>query len=124
MSFIRGMAFLRICPLFFFILAIPAFGQSADACLTCHGSSSLAVTKLGRAHSLFVNGAVLKDSVHSSLSCVDCHRGFNPGKIPHADVIGPVQCGTCHEIIGFDDSVHGIPAGADENSRLSVGRFS
>ena len=74
-----------------FILAVPAPGQSSDTCLNCHGRSTLQVTKLGRTYSLFVDGAILEGSAHASLTCDNCHLGLNPGKIPHADAINPVQ---------------------------------
>ncbi len=100
-----------------FILAIPAFGQSEDACPICHSRSSLKMTKRGRVHSLFVDRAALKESAHSSLTCLNCHSGLDPQKIPHADIINPVQCRTCHEISGFETSVHGTQKGAEENGR-------
>ena len=111
MSFIPRTFFWWCSLIVLFVPGVPLFGQSKDTCLICHGRDSLAVTKDGRVHSLFVDRARLSESVHSSLACVDCHKGLNPGKIPHADVIKPVQCQTCHKISGFDSSVHGKPSG-------------
>ena len=107
MSFIKRMALPLCCPIILFLFSHPAFGQSANICLACHGSNSLATAKRAQGRSLFVDRAVLEASVHSSLACVDCHRGLSPGRISHADVINPVQCQTCHEISGFERSVHG-----------------
>src|SRR3989338_1525703 len=37
----------------------------------------------------------LARSIHSSLSCTDCHAGIQ--EIPHAEKVPPAQCATCHE---------------------------
>jgi cytochrome b subunit of formate dehydrogenase len=96
--------------LLLFTLSVPALGQSANDCLTCHAQRSLIMTKHGRAVSLFVDGGAFKNSVHAPFSCVDCHTGFKPFEFPHAKNIGPVQCGPCHDIRGYDASVHGKTA--------------
>ncbi len=85
-----------------------AFCQSAQDCLVCHGDPTLSMTKGGRTVSLYVDKAKLKDSIHSSMACVDCHQGLNPSEIPHARAIKPAQCGNCHETQGFEKSVHGM----------------
>ncbi len=66
------------------------------------------MTKGGQTTSVYVNPASLKESIHSLISCVDCHRGLNMGALPHAKVIKPVDCQSCHPTAGFEKSVHGI----------------
>jgi formate dehydrogenase gamma subunit len=65
----------------------------------------------GKTVSLFVDSARMKISVHAAFTCVNCHVGFNPGSIPHAKVMKPVECKTCHQIAGFEKSIHGMVAG-------------
>ena len=81
--------------------------QSNEDCLGCHSDPGMTMKKQGREVPLFVDKDVLRHSAHESLSCVDCHQGFNPADIPHAKPIKPVACQTCHEIAGYDGSIHG-----------------
>jgi predicted CXXCH cytochrome family protein len=96
-----------------FILAIlmPVLlhGQSSEVCLMCHGNASLTMLKQGKPVSLFVDAAPFKSSMHASIPCVGCHKGLNPGAMPHAKVIEPVQCRNCHKVPGFEISIHGKP---------------
>ncbi len=105
----RGTALISWVTVLILSAASPAvlFSQSSDDCLMCHGDKSLAMTKRGRKIPLFVDKAVFDASAHGSLSCVDCHAGFNPSDTPHAKVIKPVNCQSCHEIASYDKSVHG-----------------
>jgi len=94
----------------FFLFALAASSalcQTSQDCLLCHSNTSLAMQKKGRTVSLYVEEARLKNSIHASLTCVNCHTGFDPGAIPHAKSIKPVQCRNCHEIAGFEKSIHG-----------------
>jgi len=50
----------------------------------------------GRTVSLFVNGEILRGSVHGELSCTGCHEGFDPDSLPHRSRIAPVRCTSCH----------------------------
>lgn len=54
------------------------------------------------------------------MKCVDCHKGYSPGRIPHAEVIRPVDCQACHDIKGFEGSVHGIHTGSTGKSGRPV----
>jgi formate dehydrogenase gamma subunit len=85
-------------------------GQSSDAaCTMCHGVKTLTATRQGRKIPLYVDGAKLQASAHGALSCSACHKGFNPGAIPHAAPVQKVRCESCHatdEIKGFGRSVH------------------
>ena len=99
-----------------FVVFAPAAAtaQTSAQCLACHSDRSLQIRRSGQAVSLFVNAAQLEHSVHGSLDCVHCHAGLNPATIPHARKIEPVNCGTCHDIQGFQDSIHAQAAGCKD----------
>ena len=90
-----------------------AQAQSNEDCLMCHGDRGLTARIRGRTVSLFVDAAGFRSSVHASASCTDCHQGLNPSETPHAKVIKPVDCQTCHETAGYQNSVHGGGAGSE-----------
>jgi predicted CXXCH cytochrome family protein len=102
----KNKAFFLLFPLLLIATASVALGQSSDDCLMCHSDNKLTMTKQGQTIPLFVDGDRFKASNHSLLTCIACHVGFKPGEIPHAKSIGPVQCRTCHETPGFEQSVH------------------
>ncbi len=97
------------------LLVVPCamWGQSNEDCLACHGEPGMVKHSKGQEIQLYVDKDLLKHSVHESLSCVDCHQGFNPSETPHAKVVRPVQCQTCHDIGGYDKSIHGAALGAE-----------
>jgi cytochrome b subunit of formate dehydrogenase len=108
----RALTFIRrISGPFLFLLfsSLWTFAQSNEDCLMCHGDRDLTARIRGRQVSLFVDAAALQRSVHASLACVDCHQGLNPSETPHAKVIKPVDCGSCHDITGYLKSVHAQP---------------
>ena len=65
-------------------------GSDQD-CLVCHGDASM---KSASGHSLHVDGAKFKASMHSALGCTDCHVGIK--EYPHPKVRKPT-CTSCHE---------------------------
>jgi len=79
------------------ILPANVFAQSADDCLMCHSDNELTMEKNGRTISLFVKESAFKNSVHSKLSCVACHKGFDPEAMPHAENIKEINCVGCHQ---------------------------
>lgn len=76
--------------------AAPAEGLDNETCLTCHESDKPVV-----------DPKFLKDSVHGSLNCVDCHSAIK--ETPHEDRVPRVNCGACHakEFEAYSASVHG-----------------
>ncbi len=76
-------------------------------CMDCHEDAKLTRVVSGVTNSLQVVEKVLKKSVHSQLSCTDCHAGIK--ELPHAEKLPAPQCGTCHEDIAkaYTDSIHG-----------------
>ncbi len=79
------------------ILPSYIYAQSNDDCLMCHSDNTLTMEKNGKNISLYVNEVDFKNSVHSKLSCVACHKGFDPNNIPHAENIQEVNCLGCHQ---------------------------
>ena len=60
-------------------------------CLSCHGQSEL---KSESGHSVFVNEAKHKASVHGELTCFTCHTDVR--EFPHPAHVAKVQCSSCH----------------------------
>jgi predicted CXXCH cytochrome family protein len=69
-----------------FALAAKVFSASLD-CASCHDDTASA----------------FKGSIHSTLTCTDCHSSIN--KYPHPENIAKVNCGSCHA-----DSLSGVAA--------------
>ena len=88
------------------ILPTNIYAQSIDDCLMCHSDNTLTMEKKGKEISLFVNENVFKKSVHSKLSCVACHKGFDPENIPHAENIKEINCVNCHQNVLTKHSFH------------------
>lgn len=85
-------ALLAVCAIF-----PVAIAADQDTCLGCHGERDLAVERKGRVVSLHVDPVRFKSSVHGDLDCATCHAGLNPGEVPHAARIAPVDCLQCHD---------------------------
>ena len=109
----------RACPalgaglMFLTAVSAPSAVLSAQAisnsdCLTCHDDAALTKTVAGKTVSLTVKPDALKKSVHSALSCADCHASIK--EVPHADKLPPAQCASCHDIPvkEYSASIHGV----------------
>ena len=72
--------------------------QESETCLECHGDSGLSEDP--DTARLFVDGGVFENSIHGSLSCIDCHADL-AGADPygHASELAPVDCSVCHDDI-------------------------
>ena len=85
----------------------PAPGVN-DTCLMCHGDKD---AKGATGRSIAVDGAKFAVSVHGvgNLKCTDCHADVSAARIPHAENLKPVNCGTCHEqpVKEYAATVHG-----------------
>jgi cytochrome b subunit of formate dehydrogenase len=91
------------------LLPSAATAQKAEECLACHGDKTLTMQRGGRTVSLFVDQSRLQQSSHASVDCGDCHQGIKASEVPHAKVVPAVDCQPCHDIGGFEKSVHGKP---------------
>jgi hypothetical protein len=86
----------------------PAPGVN-DTCLMCHADKD---AKGSSGKSIAVDADRLKGSVHGEmqLKCTDCHTDVSAQKLPHADKLQPVNCGTCHDkaLADYAGTVHGL----------------
>ena len=89
------------------VAATPAPGAN-DTCLMCHGNKD---AKGSAGNSIAVDDAAFARSVHGGLKlkCTDCHTDTSPSKIPHAEKLKPVNCGSCHDkaVKDYTATVHG-----------------
>ena len=86
--------------------AVPALAVDSEDCLTCHETTLKDTTKTY--HSL------VAQSAHSGMECTDCHTDIV--ELPHADTLGKVDCGVCHDQAAEDYKYHGrMAVGADKD---------
>jgi predicted CXXCH cytochrome family protein len=84
--------------------AAPAVGAQQNAeCLACHSEKTLTDQE---GHSVYVDGAKQKASVHGVLGCTDCHTSIKG--YPHPEHPAAVNCSTCHsdQASAVAESVH------------------
>lgn len=79
------------------ILPSIIYAQSIDDCLMCHSDNELTMEKNGKEISLFVDENTYKASTHSKLTCVSCHKGYDPEELPHAEKVVQINCLNCHQ---------------------------
>ena len=94
-------------------------------CARCHANRDFLMNKAASAHqdsALFVPAAVLQGTVHQTLRCTDCHRGFESG-YPHRFSAIVVPCETCHQQEGTDwtASIHAANAATKGDAPTCVG---
>lgn len=80
--------------------------NSDESCLDCHNDTTLTMDKGGHELKLFVDPATLPKSAHRSLSCVDCHEGFDGESSPHKKPITTVDCASCHDQVAQTHRFH------------------
>jgi len=76
-------------------------------CLNCHGRTNL---KSADGRSMFVDVVQLQNSVHSKISCSQCHNMVNPSLVrPCTGITSKVDCSICHANEGdqYKQSIHG-----------------
>lgn len=66
-----------------------------QSCMECHGEADVTGEIDGKEVSLFVDKDKYEGSIHSGLSCVDCHGDI--AELPHNDELKKVDCASCHE---------------------------
>ncbi|HEY3399972.1 MAG TPA: hypothetical protein VGK03_05015 [Geothrix sp.] len=90
--------------------AAPAKAAVKESCFDCHSDKDMAKDVKGTKQSLFVDGQRFAASVHSSLSCRDCHVKLTDkhqeGTEPYIDV----NCSGCHadQARIYANSIHGV----------------
>ncbi|HET7249927.1 MAG TPA: cytochrome c3 family protein [Gemmatimonadales bacterium] len=104
--------------------ARPAGAQVVE-CARCHANRDFLTGKGRDARqdsALFVSATALQGTVHDSLKCTDCHRGFEAG-YPHRTTAVVVPCQTCHEQAGRDwtASIHAANVSTKGDAPTCVG---
>ena len=118
MIFNQFIAKRRIClfSVLFFLQISFTYSQSDEDCFMCHEDTELTSEKNGTVKSMFVDGSILKYSVHKSVSCASCHKDADVKDFPHDENLSKVNCGECH--VNADDNfykgIHGMALKLDE----------
>jgi len=78
----------------------------------CHEDPELTSQRDGKTVSFFVNILTLENSVHKSVTCIECHDDVDMDELQHADQLKklkPVNCGKCHKDseMQFFAGIHG-----------------
>jgi hypothetical protein len=96
--------------LFLCIFSLKA--QSNEECLTCHSDLQLqGLTITSHEISMYFDSKSYDNSIHSSLSGIDCHQDLEEiTDYPHNEILNFVDCGDCHEDVSieYDQSLHGL----------------
>ena len=91
-----------------FLLPLPTFSAEKDAsCISCHEGQVFKGTPGRETVPQRLMKTGLRDSVHRTIACIDCHRDAAP--LPHRRPPAKVDCSGCHEEAArqFGRSVHG-----------------
>jgi len=87
-----------LAPLTLLVCAAEGAAQSAptnDVCLTCHGEPDM---RRANGTSVTVDPKAFEHSVHSPLSCTDCHADLAKTEdFPHPEKLAKVDCSSCHD---------------------------
>lgn len=77
-------------------------------CLDCHSDNTLVTERKGKEVSLYISSEHFNKSIHSELSCNDCHEDFDPDELPHrkGEMIFKVECSNCHDTEDYEKSIH------------------
>ncbi|MFN7944539.1 MAG: hypothetical protein U0Z53_04255 [Blastocatellia bacterium] len=81
----------------------------SSECLSCHTDPNTVKEVDGKTVSVTVSEEVLKNSVHGTLDCVDCHSDVK--EYPHDPAPQRASCTSCHEstVTEHQGSIHGKP---------------
>lgn len=76
--------------------AVPAAATDEEGCYRCHGLRGFSLRQGDSVNDLTISAGHFDSSVHSPLSCRECHSDI--ASIPHPDAELRVSCGqTCHQ---------------------------
>lgn len=127
---------LRISLVTIAMLAVSSFAHAAKpgplrfvpgvpnktGCLVCHGDAKILKTKSKEKRNLYVSEAIVFDSAHKELACVDCHKDFtrfiatkeHDADIANYKIVARDACENCHDHLKqlqqLNMSVHGKTA--------------
>lgn len=89
------------------VAAVPPDNAS---CLECHGDKGMTASGPdGKERSLFVDQVAFGKSVHSGMSCTDCHADLQSlAEYPHQDKLAKADCSSCHDTVTaeYNRSMH------------------
>ncbi len=88
-------------------------GMSNQDCLVCHAKTDLAAIRDGKTVSMYIDSLETQHSIHTKISCAQCHTGITPShQRPCATITSKVDCSICHEQVveTYKTSTHGILA--------------
>ena len=80
----------------------------SEECAGCHDAGRRA-GRLEKGSPPPFDKAALQASPHAELDCTACHSGVDKAKLPHAEKLARVDCGSCHpdEQKQYSASLHG-----------------
>ncbi|UCF80553.1 MAG: cytochrome c3 family protein [Acidobacteriota bacterium] len=92
-------------------------GMADRDCLSCHDDETLTATRDGETVKLYADKRELAGSMHSKVTCAQCHTGCSPDRVRACETVIPkVDCSVCHaEVVQeYTESVHGSLAAKDD----------
>lgn len=94
-----------VCAAVLLAPATAAASPTNDDCLMCHDDPT-AARENGR--SVYVPAKAFEASVHSGLSCTDCHADLVDAEFPHPEKLAKVDCSVCHDdaVEAYGKSIH------------------
>lgn len=94
-------------------------------CLVCHADSKLAKIDNNKERSIFIDEAIIGNSMHKNIACIDCHTNFSytghPPEVP-SDFrkVAGLACKKCHpyQYELYSESKHGklVESGSKKNA--------
>ena len=69
--------------------------EQDNRCLDCHSNSAQLAALTEQPERFHIPSEFKEQSVHNEINCTGCHA--DPGGYPHPEVVGLIQCGSCHE---------------------------
>ncbi|KPL03039.1 MAG: hypothetical protein AMJ90_04250 [candidate division Zixibacteria bacterium SM23_73_2] len=91
-----------------FLLFQPAYSQTDEDCLICHGEKDFATEdEEGKPVSLYTDISLLAQSVHQGFGCVTCHSGVEAEM--HEEKPEKADCSICHDQVTdrYFKGIHG-----------------
>ncbi|TFB13652.1 hypothetical protein E3V33_01485 [Candidatus Marinimicrobia bacterium MT.SAG.4] len=89
----------KLLPFLFLIVATAItyaqVPEQDNRCLDCHSNSTQLAALTEQSERFHIPSDFKEQSVHNEINCTGCHA--DPGGYPHPEVVGLIQCGSCHE---------------------------
>ena len=113
---LKNYILLIILNIILFLNYLPVLAQQNDECLDCHNDKTLVKEVQGKSISVYVDLKKFSSSIHSSLSCLDCHVDLTGKEFPHEENLAQVECGNCHseQQEKYSEGLHGKAAASGD----------